>query len=219
MSTHLLNTSRDRDSTIALGSPFQCLFTFSTKKFFLNLNQASWTQVSSMPWNMGGFVHFQVVSQGISCSEAAPGEPIFQCPKASTWIEMQPRMGMLREGEVDQHHEHSRVTEIGLLVLNQFPIQTMLEGFTTRELGSPWSDHFLRLKIATDWSQTVVNLDLLGPGIQIQFSTFIKKAYYLQSCWTGQLPTGVTLATGHWASLTGWLQYPPPPKTALKLLS
>lgn len=52
-------------------------------------------------------------------------------------------------------------------------------GFTrirNQGAGQPWPAHFLRLKIATVWSQTVVNLDLLGPSIQIQFSTFIKKA-------------------------------------------
>lgn len=90
---------------------------------------------------------------------------------------MQPRMGVMWEGVGCQHHRHIGVTEIGLLVLNQFLIQTMgSQGFATRVLGSPWSAHFLRLKIATGWSQTVVNLDLLGPSIQIQFSTFIKKA-------------------------------------------
>jgi len=40
MSTHLLNTSGDGDSTTSLGSLFQCLTTFSVKMFFLisNLN-------------------------------------------------------------------------------------------------------------------------------------------------------------------------------------
>jgi len=32
-STHLFNTSRDCDSTTSLGSLFQCLTTFSVKKF------------------------------------------------------------------------------------------------------------------------------------------------------------------------------------------
>jgi len=34
MSTHLLNTSRDGDSTTSLGSLFQCLIALSRKKFF-----------------------------------------------------------------------------------------------------------------------------------------------------------------------------------------
>ena len=46
-STHLLNTSRDGDSTTSLGSLFQCLITLSVKKFFLisNLN---------FPWRREG---------------------------------------------------------------------------------------------------------------------------------------------------------------------
>ena len=37
MSTCLLNTSRDGDSTTSLGSLFQCLTTLSVKKFFLTI--------------------------------------------------------------------------------------------------------------------------------------------------------------------------------------
>jgi len=42
-SAHLLNTSRDSDSTTALGSLFQCLTTLSVKKFFLTSNL-------NLPW-------------------------------------------------------------------------------------------------------------------------------------------------------------------------
>ena len=50
MSMWLLNTSRDGDSTTALGSPFQCLTTHSVKKYFLisSLN-LPWCNLRPLP--------------------------------------------------------------------------------------------------------------------------------------------------------------------------
>ena len=44
MSTQLLNTSRDGDSTTALDNPFHCLITRSVKKYFL-------TSSLNLPWH------------------------------------------------------------------------------------------------------------------------------------------------------------------------
>ena len=49
MSTHLLNTSTDGDSTTSLGSLFQHVITLSVKKFFLISNLNKPLTVSSCP--------------------------------------------------------------------------------------------------------------------------------------------------------------------------
>ena len=49
MSTRLLNTSRDGDTTTALGSPFQCPKTPSGKKYFLICQSKKYFLISSHP--------------------------------------------------------------------------------------------------------------------------------------------------------------------------
>ena len=69
-STRFLNTSRDGDSTTALGSLFQCLTTLSVKKFFLisNLN---------LPWC--NLKPFPLVLSLATSIEWGPGRQGFYC--------------------------------------------------------------------------------------------------------------------------------------------